>query len=209
MFHLDSEARREIVSHITGEGVDMKTILSQNSNSSWSKRMKLSYPKLIDRLAQISDGSVSKEDITIIISNMNEWSMKNDSKVAKYTKKALVELSKKLENEDRRNAVISGNLSRLGHKSSGDNYWENAFRNFAFSNQGISLGAAGETDEVVTIDVKRVIRHPTSLHGKSGFRVTEFPLDRLDPDKNNSFELKKCKSGRGTRRTPTCPTKAS
>jgi len=150
--------------------------------------MKLSYPKLIDRLAQISDGSVSKEDITIIISNMNEWSMKNDSKVAKYTKKALVELSKKLENEDRRNAVISGNLSRLGHKRSGDNYWENAFRNFAFSNQGISLGAAGETDEVVTIDVKRVIRHPTSLHGKSGFCVTEFPLDRLDPDKNNSFD---------------------
>ena len=42
-----------------------------------------------------------------------------------------------------------------------------------------------EADEVVTIDVRRQIRWPTSLHGKSGLRVTEFPLSRLDPDGSN------------------------
>ena len=50
------------------------------------------------------------------------------------------------------------------------------------------MSNAGEADEVVTIDVRRQIRWPTSLHGKSGMRVTEFPLDRLDPDKSNRFD---------------------
>ena len=27
-----------------------------------------------------------------------------------------------------------------------------------------------------------------SLHGKSGLRVTEFPLERLEPGKSNSFD---------------------
>ena len=190
LFHLNSEARRELVSHITGEGVDMKTILSTNNNSSWSTKLKKSYPDLIDKLAEIKEGDISKENIENIIQNMDKWSAKssNDTKSIKYTKKNLVDLSKLLENDDRRAAVIRGELSRLGHKRSGDNYWVNAFRNFAFSNQGVALGAAGETDEVVTVDVKRVIRHPTSLHGKSGLRVTEFPIERLDPDKKNSFD---------------------
>ena len=50
------------------------------------------------------------------------------------------------------------------------------------------LGNAGETDEVVTIDLKRVIRWPTSLHGKSGLKVVEFPVDRLDPNSSNAFD---------------------
>ena len=48
------------------------------------------------------------------------------------------------------------------------------------------LGSAGETDEVV-IDTRRQIRWPTSLHGKSGMRVSEFPLARLDPDGSNPY----------------------
>ena len=52
----------------------------------------------------------------------------------------------------------------------------------------VVLGSAGETDEVVTIDTRRQIRWPGSLHGKSGMRVTEFPLSRLDPDSSNSFD---------------------
>jgi DNA primase small subunit len=51
----------------------------------------------------------------------------------------------------------------------------------------VVLGSAGETDEVVTIDVRRQIRWPTSLHGKSGMRVSEFPLSRLDPDGSNPY----------------------
>ena len=52
----------------------------------------------------------------------------------------------------------------------------------------VVLGSAGETDEVVTIDVRRQIRWPTSLHGKSGMRVSEFPLSRLDPDGSHPYD---------------------
>ncbi len=52
----------------------------------------------------------------------------------------------------------------------------------------VVLGNAGETDEVVTIDLKRVIRWPTSLHGKSGMKVVELPLERLDPHGSNPFD---------------------
>ena len=40
----------------------------------------------------------------------------------------------------------------------------------------------------MTVDVKRVIRWVGSLHGKSGLRVTEFPLSRLEPGRSNSFD---------------------
>jgi DNA primase small subunit len=39
---------------------------------------------------------------------------------------------------------------------------------------------AGEADEPVTADTKRLIRLPSSLHGKSGFRVVELTRDELD-----------------------------
>ncbi|HWG89592.1 MAG TPA: DNA primase catalytic subunit PriS [Candidatus Thermoplasmatota archaeon] len=37
----------------------------------------------------------------------------------------------------------------------------------------------GEADEPVTTDVRRLIRLPYSLHGKTGFRVTPIPIDRF------------------------------
>ena len=39
--------------------------------------------------------------------------------------------------------------------------------------------AEGETDEPVTSDIKRLIRLPTSLHGKTGFRVVPLSIDEV------------------------------
>ncbi len=39
--------------------------------------------------------------------------------------------------------------------------------------------ATGETDEPVTSDIKRLIRLPTSLHGKTGFRVVPLTIDEV------------------------------
>jgi len=44
----------------------------------------------------------------------------------------------------------------------------------------------GETDEPVTSDIKRLIRLPTSLHGKTGFEVV--PLTRQELDGFNPFD---------------------
>jgi len=40
--------------------------------------------------------------------------------------------------------------------------------------------SAGETDEPVTCDVKRLIRLPGSLHGKTGFKVEKISLKGLN-----------------------------
>ena len=83
--------------------------------------------------------------------------------------------------EERKNSVCHGQISRLGSL-------QGLFLDLVKSDASIVLGAAGETDEVVTIDVRRQIRWPTSLHGKTGMRVTEFPLQRLDNDSSNPFD---------------------
>lgn len=46
--------------------------------------------------------------------------------------------------------------------------------------KGVIQLAEGETDEPVTADVKRLIRMPDSLHGKSGLRVVRLTMDELD-----------------------------
>ena len=66
-------------------------------------------------------------------------------------------------------------------------YWDELFWALVRANNSVSV-VGGETDENVTVDVKRVIRHLGSLHGKSGLRVTEIPFDRLDPDGSNPFD---------------------
>jgi DNA primase small subunit len=38
----------------------------------------------------------------------------------------------------------------------------------------------GETDEPVTSDIKRLIRLPSSLHGKTGFEVVPLERDELE-----------------------------
>ncbi len=43
-----------------------------------------------------------------------------------------------------------------------------------------SINLKGETDEPVTTDIKRLIRCPGSLHGKTGLKVMEVDRDRLD-----------------------------
>ncbi len=43
-----------------------------------------------------------------------------------------------------------------------------------------SVNVAGETDEPVTSDIKRLIRMATSLHGKSGLRVVPMNRSQLD-----------------------------
>jgi hypothetical protein len=103
-------------------------------------------------------------------------------------KKAVLDLAQLIEHPRRRKELIAGNLNILGGTKSDSNYFRNAFIDILRSDSSVVLGSAGETDEVVTIDCHRVIRHPTSLHGKCGLQVTEFPLSRLDPDGSKPFD---------------------
>lgn len=182
--HIDSEARREIVSHIRGEGVDVAGGLSRFSNQDskgWTNRLKNGMSELINTLVAIDtnedDAKTELKRLEAGLKAMHEREPVQSQRSAQSIQKLAQTLNhpskiERLKNESK--------FEVLGK-------YQDLFLNLLKSDTSIVLGNAGETDEVVTIDVRRQIRWPSSLHGKSGMRVTEFQLSQLDPDSSNRF----------------------
>lgn len=180
-FHLDSEARRELVSHIRGEGVEVSDLLERSRNpnaTGWAKRVSKGIKSVISKLDQINQGDVKL--LNIITANLQEM-MDREGLKGLRGKSSIEKLAELMQDTNRRERVIDGRLTALNNHGL-------LFQNLIRADTSVVLGSAGETDEVVTIDTRRQIRWPGSLHGKSGMRVTEFPLSRLDPDKSDSFD---------------------
>tara|TARA_Y100001935_G_scaffold219284_1_gene192442 strand:- start:233 stop:1429 length:1197 start_codon:yes stop_codon:yes gene_type:complete len=171
LMHLDSNARRELVNYITGIGIDVQSVMS-GPDIGWSERIDIGFEDVIDKLAAISSSEKNSHLVNDLHSNLKSRNFSCSK-----------ELIKKLSTE----STTGGRIDRLRQDNSrtvfttkklNEAFWELV--------KGAPL-AVGETDENVTVDIKRVIRWVGSLHGKSGLRVTEFPLDRLDPDGVNPF----------------------
>mgnify|MGYP001384717383 FL=1 len=177
IWELDSQARREIVAHIKGEGADVSTII-QGPDSDWKRRIISGVDAVINKLDLAHNGNrqILKELKGIIDSRRNG-----------VGEKRLLTLAEKIQDQGRRVRLVEGYTSGKLSTQFGDNL-DKIFNDLVIGDKAVVLGNAGETDEVVTIDLKRVIRWPTSLHGKSGMKVVEFPLDRLDPDGPNPFD---------------------
>ena len=186
LFHLDSNARRELVNHIRGEGIDVSTTLS-GSNSGWKNRVQIGIQTVIDKLNKIStDKNNNNESIetftNILISRYNFSDNRLKSFTPRTIKKKILQLADM--------SIDDNRISRLNRDKNllvfGDSltplFWE-----LVKGDSSVILGNAGETDEAVTVDIKRVIRHVGSLHGKSGLKVTDFPLNRLNPDGQVKF----------------------
>lgn len=183
LFHLDSEARRELVSHIRGEGVDVQgglTRFNDDSANGWTKRIREQIPSLIDKLVDIAQEAEGSAKIMKELHLGLKENLQREGKPGKGPA-SIKKLADMFLHEERKNSVSHGQISRLGSL-------QGLFLDLVKSDASIVLGAAGETDEVVTIDVRRQIRWPTSLHGKTGMRVSEFPLQRLDSDSSNPFD---------------------
>ena len=180
-FHLDSEARRELVSHIRGEGVEVSDLLDRSRNpnaTGWAKRVAHGIESVVDKLDLIYQGDTGLlKSMTVGLQEM----MDREGIKGLRGKASVEKLSELMQAENRRKRVLDGRLMALNKHAS-------LFQNLIRADSSVVLGSAGETDEVVTIDTRRQIRWPGSLHGKSGLRVTEFPLERLDPDSKNSFD---------------------
>ena len=193
IWQLDSPARREIVSHIRGEGVDIGVLLN-GPDCSWKRRIVSGGDTVLMRLDQAhQDNAEGRKELNnlkqIIDSRIGMPGYLGPTKVGIDTLKAIAE---RVQDANRRARLIEsfqkeGKVKQLGGRKGGSEY-DNIFTELVKGDSSIVLGKAGETDEVVTIDLKRVIRWPTSLHGKSGMKVVELPLARLDPDGSNAFD---------------------
>lgn len=183
LFHLDSEARREMVSYIRGEGVDVKGGLARYhdlSSEGWTRRLRDGMVGMITKLqsiAQKNDGYT--RDLKSLHEGLKSQSQREGRKSTKG-QGSIEQLASIVNHPDRARRLREGNFGVLEKHQS-------LFLDLLKTDTSVVLGSAGETDEVVTIDVRRQIRWPTSLHGKSGMRVCEFPLSRLDPDGSNPY----------------------
>ena len=183
LFHLDSEARRELVSHIRGEGVDVQGGLARYHDQDakgWTQRIRDGMDEMIVTLRSIHRGSDgSSADLRRLEAALQSL-QDREGNTSQRSAAAIKRLAELMDHDNRVQRLKEGKFELLGN-------YQTLFLNLLKADASVVLGSAGETDEVVTIDVRRQIRWPTSLHGKSGMLVSEFPLARLDPDGSHAY----------------------
>jgi DNA primase small subunit len=170
----DSNERREIVDYITGRDLQDSLIFHEQATSRKSygghtfasgKSLKMPTPDQDGWRGRISRG---------IIDLVNEIKKNEDpeKKLEEYgvnpqdAERLVQELS-----EERVRRIRDGLLDQ-------SKTIRKFFLNSALRKTAVSL-SAGETDEPVTCDVKRLIRLPSSLHGKTGLKVVKIEVDEL------------------------------
>ena len=192
---LTSHERREIVDYITGTGLDLdwvfppspfetgrfmdrvdiaqKREMPELDEGGWRSRIRRGIEGLLDELEGM--------DSAAGLAKLKDFATESKLEIGKKTLEGLYE------------DLLSGSR---GHRGADRMRQENTFE--VFSKKGhadaflqivemkVKGKMRGETDEPVTSDVKRLIRLPSSLHGKTGFEV--MPMDRDDLDNFDPFE---------------------
>jgi len=182
LLHLEGDARRELVSHIRGEGVDVNNLLTRYDDinaSGWTSRIRQGVNSAIEKMEAIAGGDVALLNETY--HTLRDMRQREGHKSG-VGKPSIKELALSLQDDSRKHRVLTGRFESLGIKN------QKIFLDLLKADSSVVLGSAGETDEVVTIDVKRQIRWPGSLHGKCGLRVCEISPSDLDPDNKQAFD---------------------
>jgi len=174
IFNLDSNERREIVDYITGRDIkdslifhDEVTGIKRYGAKSFpsGKTLKMPTPNEPGWKGRISRGVIDIVDeikqSEDPIQKLREYGVKETD-----AEKLLQDLS-----EERVRRIKEGRLDQ-------SKTIRKFFLNSALRKTAVVM-SAGETDEPVTCDVKRLIRLPASLHGKTGLKVVKTTLDGL------------------------------
>jgi len=174
ILNLDSNERREIVDYITGRDIidsyvfhDETTTKTTIGNRTFAsgKTLKMPSPDEPGWKGRISKGII--DIVEEIINNDNpKQKLKQYGVSDKTADKLLKDFS-----DDRIKRIKQGKLDQTSTI-------RRFFLNNALRKTAVSM-VSGETDEPVTCDVKRLIRLPGSLHGKTGFKVVNTPIDTL------------------------------
>ncbi|MBM47575.1 MAG: DNA primase catalytic subunit PriS [Euryarchaeota archaeon] len=183
LLHLDSNARREIVNYIRGEGIDVQSALA-GPDISWGNRARSGMDSVLEQLRVISDkGADRKATLERLHGILKSRAKSPRTRVRSTSKARILELAELAESTKRIDRLRGDRALSVFGEYCTPIFWE-----LVKGDASVVMGSAGETDEAVTVDTKRVIRWVGSLHGKSGLRVTEFPLHRLDPSTSDRFE---------------------
>ncbi|MGC8996210.1 MAG: DNA primase catalytic subunit PriS [Thermoplasmata archaeon] len=178
---LDSDARREIVSYITGNNMRFDFFIEEaiKNQKLFEENYGGWYRKFTEQTRHVSiiiRDYLDSGDFNTVENFMKEAGIK-------YRKRLINSLLQEKQIKlNGRNSRVIDLLSELNNTN-----W------IVFLNDReiikdylnlvkffISINMTGKTDEPVTKDIHRLIRLPGSLHGKTGFIVTEVDLDRLE-----------------------------
>ena len=184
ILHLDSKARQEIVSHISGANLNIEMALA-GPRVGWGRRVARGVDSVLDRLQIYHESSdAERSRIYRKLRSTAVLGSANMSRRPTMSEKAMEMLAAMSVDADRRRR-LKNSLNNMG-KQFGKN--GELFTSLILGDQSVVLDQAAENDDNVTVDIRRVIRWVGSLHGKAGLRVTEFPLSRLDPDGSDAFD---------------------
>ena len=196
VFSLTSPERREIVDYLIGVGLNIDRIFYDKgfktkeyhdkkvsvkryitpklSSPGWKGRMARGILELYNKLSQIPDDE-AKNELKLLCNYLNEKhpNYKNRKISTKEIDMVYNELFSSYREKIDEHTFNKYNVLELFSR---DRYRE-IFVNIVRELQKVEM--AGETDEPVTTDVKRLIRMPTSLHGKTGFRVVPLSIEDL------------------------------
>ena len=171
---LDSNERREIVDYITGRDLQDSLIF---------------HEEVTNRKSYGSHSFVSGKSLKMPTQDQEGWKgrisrgiieLVNEIKKSEHPEKKLEEYG--VSTHDAERLVQELSEERMRRIKDGLLDQSKTIRKFFLNNAlrktAVSL-SAGETDEPVTCDVKRLIRLPSSLHGKTGFKVVRIDVDDL------------------------------
>jgi DNA primase small subunit len=184
---LSSHERREIVDYITGTDLDIDWVFPERvvEEKRYGDRI---HPIRIRRMVKVSDGGWLARTRRGIDHLFDELEGMTPEERKRRLAKVLEEGGGRIPEK-----VLDGLYKELfeGEPRGIDKMRkENNFEVFSsdkflkafliFVKQGMAIQIAGETDEPVTSDIKRLIRLPSTLHAKTGFVVVPLTRDELD-----------------------------
>ncbi len=149
----------------TGRGYSKKTFkMPSESEGNWRGDVTREAKAFFLEIKQLVDSKKRPEAVERIKVNWNTDSVKAIYLLEELLKQDVAGYSP----IDR--ILINGTIDFS--EGLGPEFWKPFFRN-------IFIRTLGEADEPVTSDIKRLIRLPNSIHGKTGFRVVTLTRDEL------------------------------
>jgi DNA primase small subunit len=180
VLHLGSPERREIVDYVTSKGLDIdwafpeKTTATSSVNIGTRKLTNVVVDRLVPNVnsggwrLRMRNGLLAvAEDVVSL--DPKSLKIKYPS-IANVVNKTLTGVQKDV--TAAKNSVFDRNTMATLTKKSQEILMK-------IMTEDVMITLAGEVDEPVTADIKRLIRLPGSVHGKSGLRVIPLTRDEL------------------------------
>ena len=177
---LGTHERRELVDYITCSGLDMNWVFPQSKvplsqqNVGGAVRTNVATDRLLPPKDSGGWRGMMRRSLEEVVDNIIEMDPKELRKlypsIKGSDKKTILETAEVLK-RNKSHMFERDTMAMLPSKK----------QEFLMKIMGedVAPSLAGEVDEPVTADIKRLIRLPGSIHGKSGLRVTPITRDEL------------------------------